>query len=213
MSTEEREKQIREREAKATKGPWEVMPDSVIQYMNRIWADGCDVCCCEGDGSLSHERSDNENFIAHARADIPWLLSQLEELRTDIALRRAGAERLESELASARESIKELKDSCDYRGREWTKEMKRTESAEAALDEAVSALRVLGEETVLAGLPGGDRMQTLANVRALVKARDLARKWVAQMWRYAHFNPSVRTALSEDGELKEILAAAKGGKP
>lgn len=92
MSTDEREKQIREREAKATKGPWEVMPDSVIQYMNRIWADGC-----------------NENFIAHARADIPWLLSQLEELRTDIALRRAGAERLESELEGTRREIEAFK--------------------------------------------------------------------------------------------------------
>lgn len=123
MSTEEREKQIREREAKATKGPWEVMPDSVIQYMNRIWADGCDVCCCEGDGSLSHERSDNENFIAHARADIPWLLSQLGELRsaaksamqdclTEQECRVANQDavwRLESELEGMRREIEAFK--------------------------------------------------------------------------------------------------------
>lgn len=218
MSTDEREKQIREREAKATKGPWEASHRKIPNDANGMY--DTQVYCSEGktiatlawydrenpDGRTGSSREENCEFISHARADIPWLLYQLGELQTDIALRRAGAERLESELASARESIKELKDSCDYRGREWTKEMKRAESAEAALNEAVSDLRVLGEETVLAGSPGGDRMQTLANVRALVKARDLARKWVAQMWRYAHFNPSVRTALSEDGELKEILA-------
>jgi len=38
------------------------------------------------------------------------------------------------------------------------------------LDDAVDWIRVLNEETVLAGFPGGDRNQTLANVRAM-KAR------------------------------------------
>lgn len=163
MSTEEREKQIREREAKATKGPWEVLPQDA-QWIREGRCDGIivaiehthppDQSCwdadeCPGqeeeyivqtDGGVYGPDWDTAQFISHARSDIPWLLSQLEELRTDIALRRAGAERLESELASAR-------------------------------------------------------------------------KWVARLWAIMKCGPSVSTALSEDGELKDILAAAKGGKP
>lgn len=38
------------------------------------------------------------------------------------------------------------------------------------LDKAIEALRILNEETVLAGFPGGDRMQTLASVRAMANS-------------------------------------------
>ena len=40
------------------------------------------------------------------------------------------------------------------------------------LQDAISSLRSIGEETVLAGLPAGDRHQTLANVRAMRRAMD-----------------------------------------
>ena len=42
----------------------------------------------------------------------------------------------------------------------------QADEARAERDMAVSMLRVIGEETVMAGYPGGDREQTLANVRA-----------------------------------------------
>lgn len=57
---EQRLKEIRERESKATKGPW-------------CWDNRGDKC-------------DDADFIAHARADIPFLLEQIE------LLRRLGAE-------------------------------------------------------------------------------------------------------------------------
>lgn len=51
-------------------------------------------------------------------------------------------------------------------------ESKKTKTEETSGDEqlrelhaALAWIRVAGEETVLAGLPGGDRNQTLANIR------------------------------------------------
>lgn len=41
-------------------------------------------------------------------------------------------------------------------------------------DEAVSTLRAMGEECVIAGMPSGDRVVTLANLRSLIKQRGSA---------------------------------------
>jgi len=66
-----------------TAGPWRVAPDSVMTTMNRIWEPGgCDVACCEGDGSIGgEERAANERLIAAA----PELLASRELLRARVA--------------------------------------------------------------------------------------------------------------------------------
>lgn len=83
MTHAERMKEIKERVAKASIGPWSVQVNRAyhISYIlrsaagNKIaqffnWQDiGFDV-----------NSESNSNFIAHARADIPYLISRVEEL-------------------------------------------------------------------------------------------------------------------------------------
>lgn len=81
MSTEEREKQIREREAKATKGPWNIRHEINLSAPDPR---GGFLCPLTNSSLDKEQRVDNYAFAAHARADIPWLLSQLEGTRREI---------------------------------------------------------------------------------------------------------------------------------
>lgn len=79
--------QIELREQRATKGPWKTIFDSHLASVNES-GNNYGICLC--DGAVNQRKSDAE-FIAHARSDIPWLLSQL-----DAALVRVA--RLEAEI-------------------------------------------------------------------------------------------------------------------
>jgi len=73
--------EIRERARKATAGPWEWRAD----FPNCVGTQGnlTDLICEDGaDSSVGLTGSDNE-FIAHAREDIPYLLSLVAALRTE----------------------------------------------------------------------------------------------------------------------------------
>lgn len=69
--------QIENRLRATTPGRWKVAVDSYGGF-NRIWDEGDrDVCCCAGDGSIPDEQvTANENFIAHAKEDIEFLLEE-----------------------------------------------------------------------------------------------------------------------------------------
>jgi hypothetical protein len=79
-------------------GPWRVLPDSVMTSMNRIWEPGgCDVACCEGDGSIEpDERAANERLIAAAPdllTEIISLRAALAEAQRDVEFERGRVER------------------------------------------------------------------------------------------------------------------------
>lgn len=77
--------EIRERESKATKGPWRVgYNDKYItghilsdhhKYAGNAVSDPESVCSAE---TLT---ADDAEFISHARSDIPFLLAEVERLR------------------------------------------------------------------------------------------------------------------------------------
>lgn len=68
--------EIRKREAKATKGPWEVREfENLKGWIERT---------IYQPGPSDFKDQDNEHdfiFIAHAREDIPWLISEVERLK------------------------------------------------------------------------------------------------------------------------------------
>lgn len=108
--TPEREAQIRQREAEATPGPWTVGETRYIYDENesgesRLWIEpAAGTCPCVKAGSevvaseiLDEDRHGrpltNAAFIAHARADVPAMLAELDAVRRERdALREAAAD-------------------------------------------------------------------------------------------------------------------------
>src|SRR5271166_4910266 len=90
LSSELRLKEIRERAEAATSGPWvaEISPDGTVAMVDHatLRSDEVDeplmIAACDVAGNLENDAA----FIAHAREDIPFLLSELD---------RAQGERIE----------------------------------------------------------------------------------------------------------------------
>lgn len=95
VTREERLNQIKEREAKATKGPW-----TVKHELNVIAPDPRGgVRSPFSNSNLPHEeRIANTEFAAHARADIPYLLEQLEKALSELSAAEKAARKEEREL-------------------------------------------------------------------------------------------------------------------
>lgn len=89
MLTNERIAEIRERESKATKGPWEQF--NYISYpggLHRVrsrFDPSVTICECRRD--YGHDAA----FIAHARQDVPDLLAEVERLNDDDEKHRIAA--------------------------------------------------------------------------------------------------------------------------
>ena len=96
-----REDEIREREQKATKGPW-WFDYTAYQMRGRK-----DVCVTEDIIS-----PDDQTFIAHAREDVPWLLSEVARLRRE----------LEETRELCRKSVGRLVGTIDSQGRPVVKD-------------------------------------------------------------------------------------------
>jgi hypothetical protein len=77
MSETTREDEIRERCDKATAGPWKVVEGKSFG----VQSENKNIACCF--------RPENEQFIAHSRKDIPYLLTELARLRAENARLRA----------------------------------------------------------------------------------------------------------------------------
>lgn len=129
MTTDERLREIREREAKATAGPWnhelDVYDDDGciqadvfdrdITFLLHIDTEIAPKGGAEWEKAEASQQAKNAAFIAAARTDIPWLLSQVDALRRELttanqALReyKGLAESLDKELAAAREECERL---------------------------------------------------------------------------------------------------------
>jgi hypothetical protein len=113
-SPEDRVRAIKEREQKATKGPWLVRRrhasadrcDGIEAHIGHTHPpeQSCwDVDECPGqeaemivqtDGGFYGPNADDADFIAHARADIPYLLSLVEELKGQGAAQEKEINRL-----------------------------------------------------------------------------------------------------------------------
>jgi predicted metal-dependent phosphoesterase TrpH len=96
MTRTERLEEIRKRAEAATKGPWEskcrsvgnegndpAWPEKDFLQFHVRWTDGSEVEVV-GPKEVTWGRGDfygrDADFIAHAREDIPWLLSELERM-------------------------------------------------------------------------------------------------------------------------------------
>lgn len=93
-SPEDRVRAIREREQKATKGPWEVVAADdyyisaeayPVQDRARYVHDNTDKALAMVGNQTEDCGEANSKFIANARADIPYLLSLVEELKGQVA--------------------------------------------------------------------------------------------------------------------------------
>lgn len=74
--------EIRERESKATAGPW-VTDDVARVGVGEPY--GPFLATCKPsvhDWPVRQQEQDDAEFIAHAREDVPWLLSEMERLET-----------------------------------------------------------------------------------------------------------------------------------
>jgi hypothetical protein len=79
---------IREREQKATKGPWKAVFDSCAKCGGE-W----DVYEIPGGAHAKFYRTEDAEFIAHTRSDIPWLLALVQALlaERDASLTSVGS--------------------------------------------------------------------------------------------------------------------------
>ncbi len=72
--------EIKKRADAATEGPWVCSfvkdGDEIDSFDVSAFVDGPLVCEMD---DVSNESKANQQFIAHARADVPWLLERLEE--------------------------------------------------------------------------------------------------------------------------------------
>jgi len=83
---------IRERCGQATPGPWEVNEAEIGR--------GRTICLIEkqivgNDGKTIGATSENTDFIAHAREDVPYLLDEIEYLQAQLSATIAGQETLQ----------------------------------------------------------------------------------------------------------------------
>lgn len=82
--------EIRERERKATKGPWATDSIEDRVYLDE---DHCIDCDCSSDSHV--QDCDNATFIANAREDIPFLLEEVERLQQRLDAAETALEKLE----------------------------------------------------------------------------------------------------------------------
>lgn len=77
VDAKDRMSQIENRLRVITPGRWRVAVDSYGGF-NRIWDErDRSVCCCAADGSIPDEEViANEDFIAHAKEDIEFLIEE-----------------------------------------------------------------------------------------------------------------------------------------
>lgn len=95
---EKRLDEIRKRAEAATPGPWEWSQE----FRNLKSADGRPILSPEGFGTyMILINSDNSDFIAHARQDIPDLLAALEAAEQHAAFVEAQFDELKIDLARA----------------------------------------------------------------------------------------------------------------
>ena len=99
--------------------------------------------------------------------------SNVGDLEKEILNHAASMER---RLTAALREQERLKGVCtDWRvnrdgfEKAYLETLQRADLAEAERDEAVSFIRVIGEELIVAGYQGGDRQVTLTNIRAALK--------------------------------------------
>lgn len=79
MSDSARHQQIQDRVEKATPGPWHQGP----HYKSDVESPTGRVTEC---GTLRGERAKKDAaFIAHARSDVPWLLSELGRIKSTLS--------------------------------------------------------------------------------------------------------------------------------
>lgn len=71
MIDKKRIEEIKERCEKATQGEWKVVANKSFG----VQSENKNIACCF--------RAENEQFIAHARQDIPYLLAELERLNSN----------------------------------------------------------------------------------------------------------------------------------
>lgn len=98
MSDAEREAEIRARCERATPGPWDEDGYCRVLADPEILCDDIAYVPAWGGDTARPSHSDNMVFIAHSRADVPWLLARLDA-------ERERADRAERELATVLEAV------------------------------------------------------------------------------------------------------------
>lgn len=127
----DRTTEIRAREEAATVGPWSwVNRDSARPYLAHGPQQGVLGCAA----LLGPEPADAE-FIAHAREDIPFLLDQLEQARTDLA---AAEEARQAWAATAQQQLAEVRTESEKRREVILSMSKELAHRDAAIGRAVA---------------------------------------------------------------------------
>lgn len=104
---EQRLREIEERVSKATPGPWRAVCEATAEET----ACGRDVYSLTGpewveEGDYSFFGEDDAQFIAHARDDVPWLLSLLREREEEVRALRHLLNEIECGTDDIREGLR-----------------------------------------------------------------------------------------------------------
>ena len=88
--------EIKEREQAATSGPWEVKVKGNTVESHQVMSQGNEPIC-----SAISPKTKNAQFIAHARTDIPALISEVERLTSENTALQSANGKLENQLAES----------------------------------------------------------------------------------------------------------------
>ena len=129
MTSDERLREVKEREARATKGPWRLGHHRGFGEEHDV--DGPDGEDLAGVRGMFYYRADAE-FVAHARRDVPWLVEALEGALAELeGLRRGGRGARPAKPLSDEEAIALSLETT----RSVREEMRREREAEGADEE------------------------------------------------------------------------------
>lgn len=112
MITNEELQVIRERAGRATPGPWEIFREFNIQSANshRLVAGSGGYSSNHEQEKVYRENVANAQFIAHARQDIPDLLTKVEWLQGEIEYLSSEVGRVEL----LQDEVERLRDEVEY---------------------------------------------------------------------------------------------------
>lgn len=185
MNDSDRIAEIRSRADAATAGPWHGPHDPDIDLCARFGDYGWTAGSPDGNGPEydvdSEQGKADAEFIAHAREDVPFLLDQLEQARTEAADARNVAWNLHESIGDIVESNEQLEGERD-----------RARAAAVALEQDAAS----GEEARQAWAKAAQ--EQLAEARAeLVHERSLSRRLASEGTVMATAIQRVRNAHTE----------------
>lgn len=103
--------EIKDRESKATKGPWKFKRDTLRDYQGYEDESGHPILLTDDSGSVYTNNSNDEIFLNHVREDILWLIDLVDKLNRGESLM---VQSLKLEIEILRDKVSDLETGVEY---------------------------------------------------------------------------------------------------